>query len=62
MVQAEDLDDQVREAVDDLGHPVEPGAALTIPNTRPQAAIRSRSPSARRRLPRMDSPVSRAAA
>ncbi len=41
-----------------LNHAVE----LTMPNTRTQAVMRSRSPNARCRLPRMDSAVRRAAA
>ena len=38
-----------------------PGAEFTMPKTRVQAAIRSRSPSSRCRLPRMARPASRAA-
>ena len=45
-----------------LGCRLNPGAEFTMPKTRTHAAIRSRSPSARSRLPRIDSAVRRAAA
>ena len=44
-----------------LGWRLKPGAELTMPNTRVHAAMRSRSPRARRRLPSIDSAVRRAA-
>src|SRR5436189_738096 len=44
-----------------IGCWLKPGAELTMPNTRVQARIRSRSPSSRSRLPRIASAVSRAA-
>ena len=56
-----ELQDQIRAAVDDAGCWLKPGAELTMPNKRSHAVTRSRSPSARLRLPKIDSAVSRAA-
>jgi len=57
-----EFEDEIRETVEDARLPVEPGAEFTIPKTRPHAAMRSRSPSSRFRLARMETAVRRAAA
>jgi hypothetical protein len=52
-LKAEDIKDQVREAVDDGEGLSKPGTRLTMPNTRHQPATRLISPSSRCRLTRL---------
>ena len=62
-VRAKEFQNQIRESVDSVGGlRIANVRALTIPYTISQAATRSRSPSSRLRLPRIDRAVLRAAA